>query len=448
MKPLFRKLKIITISLVFLALFTLILPLGCASGESTKYIVRSPMVSRITYTITIVNNEDSLVRDVKLWVPIIRNETPYHLVLINSVTSISPYEKLESDSSNNTYLFWQIGSMFPGESFIVKIEYSVLSFGVYYTIDPALVGTYSTESKVYRMYIQPEEYVESNDPLIMETAMTIAGNETNPQKLALKIADFVSKTLVYEVQNEEKGAKWALANQRGDCSEFSYLFVALCRACGIPARIKAGFAFSSSNEETTMGHMWAEYYLPNYGWIPVDLVWGQMGYQDNMHFSSLQSFPMRHPYDNFFVEYSGPAEADIEAYQTIEIHESSIEAFRNFSLAFLAYNATYRVETAESLYLLSMMMGAKIFAISDSAKLEDALKGFNVLVQKSLEMRDSEKMQQACIQAEYILNLAEGIIFKCGIMIALIVLIITLIVIGMVVHRRRTNDFAVLSGDL
>jgi hypothetical protein len=44
-------------------------------------------------------------------------------------------------------------------------------------------------------------------------------------------------------------------------------FSALCRAVGVPTRTTGGFQTFTG---TPAGHFWAEFYLPNYGWIPVD----------------------------------------------------------------------------------------------------------------------------------------------------------------------------------
>ena len=47
------------------------------------------------------------------------------------------------------------------------------------------------------------------------------------------------------------------------------MFIALCRARGIPARLIHGIIL---HELTSAFHFWAEVYLPSNGWIPVDLM--------------------------------------------------------------------------------------------------------------------------------------------------------------------------------
>jgi len=430
--------KNLLVLFMILLLFSLTLPLSHASNEEIlKYKIRSPTVSRVTHEITIINEGAFPAENLNVWIPIIKNETPHHFVLIENITSSRPYRNFENDSSNNTYIFWQIDRISPGKLLKVKIEYSILSFHVQYLINADAVGEYSKESRLYRNYTESEKFIESDDPIIMETAESIAGDETNPHILALKIADFVSKNLAYVAQDKERGAVWALEHGEGDCSEFSYLFTALCRACGIPARVKAGVAFHSNVEETSFGHMWAEYFLPNYGWIPIDLTWNQICYQDSLHFSLLHSFPIRYPYDTVFIECSAPFKASIRLYQTIKISPGSIADFEGFTLAQLTYDVISKAETMESLNFIATLMGARVFTPQDYADLEAAIEEFDLMIQQSLETDDLGRIQQANLQIEHIISLSEGVIFKCGIMLALIVLIMILIAYALGLRRRR-----------
>ncbi len=58
----------------------------------------------------------------------------------------------------------------------------------------------------------------------------------------------------------------------GKCTDISSLFIALCRAAGVPAREVFGLRLGKKAEEDITGyqHCWAEFYLPGYGWVPVD----------------------------------------------------------------------------------------------------------------------------------------------------------------------------------
>jgi transglutaminase-like putative cysteine protease len=58
----------------------------------------------------------------------------------------------------------------------------------------------------------------------------------------------------------------------GKCTDISSMFVALARAAGVPSREVFGLRLSKKAEDDVTGwqHCWAEFFLPGYGWVPVD----------------------------------------------------------------------------------------------------------------------------------------------------------------------------------
>jgi transglutaminase-like putative cysteine protease len=58
----------------------------------------------------------------------------------------------------------------------------------------------------------------------------------------------------------------------GKCTDIHSVFVALCRAASVPAREVFGIrqGKKSPQDITKWQHCWAEFYLPGYGWVPVD----------------------------------------------------------------------------------------------------------------------------------------------------------------------------------
>lgn len=58
----------------------------------------------------------------------------------------------------------------------------------------------------------------------------------------------------------------------GKCTDIHSVFVSLCRAVGVPSRELFGLRQGKTAEQDISGwqHCWAEFYLPGYGWVPVD----------------------------------------------------------------------------------------------------------------------------------------------------------------------------------
>lgn len=112
-------------------------------------------------------------------------------------------------------------------------------------------------------YLQPEPYIESNDPYIVNIAKQIKGN--SQEEIIQNIYEYAQKNMTYKVM-QNIGAKKALQIKQGKCSEFSNVMVALCRAKKIPARIVMG----NIARESMTQHNWVEVYFDKYGWVAFD----------------------------------------------------------------------------------------------------------------------------------------------------------------------------------
>ncbi len=58
----------------------------------------------------------------------------------------------------------------------------------------------------------------------------------------------------------------------GKCADISSIYIALARAAGVPTREVLGIRTGKGKDQdvSTWQHCWAEFYLPGYGWVPVD----------------------------------------------------------------------------------------------------------------------------------------------------------------------------------
>jgi hypothetical protein len=122
-----------------------------------------------------------------------------------------------------------------------------------------------------KTFIQPSQYIESDANLIKNIAHSFKqqaeGNIVAQTKLAY---EFPAKHLKFKPQNPI-GALAALKSKQGDCTEFSALCIALCRAQGIPAR-QTGVFHIRNNQETFQqpNHNSAEVFWGDIGWVPID----------------------------------------------------------------------------------------------------------------------------------------------------------------------------------
>jgi len=350
-----------------------------------KYEVDNAFSGRLTQTIEVENPTYQEITGGKLSVPLIVNETSRHYAILYDRTSTAGDFTTFNDSCGNTYICWDNLTIWPGKRYEATLSYFVFSFNIHYRIDSGLIGDYDKHSDLYTKYIQPEDLVQSDSPEIVSKAQSITQGIMDIHDKVSKIYGFVTSHVRYSHEEQERGALWALKNGTGDCSEYSYLFVALCRAAGIPARLNVGFGFRSSEENTTDGHMWTEYYLQNYGWVPVDPTWNIFDGTDEKHFVTMKSTPEVMPYANYFLNFtSGPNSAEVKHSQQVTLLNSPSNTFENDLLREVLAalktegNARYAITIGE-------FSGVPLFFRTDATSLDETLAASELNLQIALE---------------------------------------------------------------
>ncbi len=95
----------------------------------------------------------------------------------------------------------------------------------------------------------PSPFIESRHKQIRDLAAKLKDDSLSAWQQIEKIYDFVRENVTYQ-NGELKGALQALRDGNGDCEELTSLFIALCRASGVPARTV-----------WVPGHCYPEFYL-------------------------------------------------------------------------------------------------------------------------------------------------------------------------------------------
>jgi hypothetical protein len=135
-------------------------------------------------------------------------------------------------------------------------------------------------------FLKDEKFIEKDNPMIQAIANTITTDV--PLSTVRKIYDYVINNMEYTgYEPRSKGATEAAQLKKGDCTEYSDLFVALCRAKNIPARVVSGYM---TKFYQTPKHNWVEVYIKPYGWVPFDPTVGDVKDEStkNERFHNLQ----------------------------------------------------------------------------------------------------------------------------------------------------------------
>ena len=120
-------------------------------------------------------------------------------------------------------------------------------------------------------YTADDTKYKINDPYIKNIVQDVVGGINNILIKAIKLHDYVIDNLEYSHDGKWDDAVTALKRGNGSCSEYSFVYIAMCRAAGLPARYVGSVVVRGDDASfDDVFHRWVEVYLPNYGWIPVD----------------------------------------------------------------------------------------------------------------------------------------------------------------------------------
>ncbi len=217
----------------------------------------------LNYSLNVKNISEKPVGNFSAFIALPLTISPQQIV---SNLQIHPSNlKIATDIEGNRWTHFSVKRMEAKES-------RLLSYSAEVEMKPLIVPqriskiakTNPYERKFLQNYLKPEPHIESDHPKIVEMASKISNS--NPLTFAKRAAKQVQKTVKYEIQPGEFGAAFAIEKRKGDCTEFAALFVALCRAAGIPARTNVGFALAQRWER----HATAEFLVQG-RWIPIDL---------------------------------------------------------------------------------------------------------------------------------------------------------------------------------
>ncbi|MEM7103267.1 MAG: 7TM domain-containing protein [Bacteroidota bacterium] len=156
---------------------------------------------------------------------------------------------------------------------------------------PSDLGFEASFDETINPFLQASPKIQAGDPVIVDLANSL---KTDNIKQTIKANfDYVDKITVSNT-GVLTDALTALNRNRASCNGKSRLFVALCRAQGIPARVVGGIIMETGRKRTS--HLWAEIYSQGH-WIPFDVL--------NHHFAMLPAHYMEiYKGDNFLITHT------------------------------------------------------------------------------------------------------------------------------------------------
>lgn len=248
-----RQAHVRTAALLRATIFMVLLGLAPLSARGTE------LVAGITYS----NSSTHEIKNIQHRITI-PPDTAYQRITDLKTRNIDRYELHGHKNGIDRYLSFEF-DLPPGASvrkeIIFTVDRPLTSFSHHPSIETA------AESSL-QQYVRPSTNIESDAREIKAIAGLIAGNNVNLEKQLEMAYAFPDAYLDFTPQ-KATSALQALHSGKGDCTEYAYLFVALCRNLSIPARVISGFFFGTNRTFTKPNHHAAEIFLPGPGWVPV-----------------------------------------------------------------------------------------------------------------------------------------------------------------------------------
>ncbi len=145
-------------------------------------------------------------------------------------------------------------------------------FDVRYFPWPHKIGQlHQIPHKIRRRYLADGAKYRIKHAVIRRSVKKAVGREKNPYWMARRIYRYIHKHIFYKLSGGWNVAPRVLKRGSGSCSEYSFAFIAMCRAAGIPARYVGSVVLRKDAAAwDDVFHRWVEIYLPRFGWLPVD----------------------------------------------------------------------------------------------------------------------------------------------------------------------------------
>lgn len=144
-------------------------------------------------------------------------------------------------------------------------------------------------SKLFQQYTKNERFLEKI-PDIKKLAKKITPSDNEVLNSIQSIFDFIINNFKYCYPVKQRGVKYLnLKKLKGDCGEYSGLFVTFCRILKIPCRNNTGFVIFPKQKNISE-HGWASAYFKPFGWLDFDTQYASLEKNPNAYFGQRNDY--------------------------------------------------------------------------------------------------------------------------------------------------------------
>ncbi len=258
-------------AILLLATLPLVVTLPACQEETIKYLSAEEVVPHerqgvITFDITVDTLQDA--NGVRLWLPY-ATSNEYQAVEDVKIDGNFDYSGVYREAEHGNIILYAEWNE-PREDARLTYSFKVKRKEIIMKNFPAKEAPIPTD--IMERYLVPT----SLGPIagdVKARATDVTGGQDTILGKAIAIYDYIVETGSRNPETLGCGigdVETLLKNLNGKCADISSVFVALSRSVGVPAREIYGTRISKEGDISGAYHCRAEFYLPGYGWVPVD----------------------------------------------------------------------------------------------------------------------------------------------------------------------------------
>jgi transglutaminase-like putative cysteine protease len=209
-------------------------------------------------------------------------DRPGQKVLEFKVVEAPKHVKITRDPKYGRAWIYAEAPADPAKPLKIVTEFKVLRQNLAGLADASKAGVITPEHlRTFAAELRRDEKHMEVTPAIQKIADDLAGEEKNPVLQAEKFYNFVIEKSEHYSKTGGKVKGLALGSAAeclqgtGDtCTDQHALFIALCRARNVPARLFYGSRLRPDNEGKDFDpgyRCWPNFFAPGLGWVPVDV---------------------------------------------------------------------------------------------------------------------------------------------------------------------------------
>ncbi|WP_417158858.1 transglutaminase domain-containing protein [Spirulina subsalsa] len=195
---------------------------------------------------------------------------------IRSVEAVGlPFEERELDGQR--LAVFKFDTLKSSERYIFGWKATLEVWGIKYQFGPQDGENVPELSEAFQTrYLVDNDNLAMDKEIIQRAAKEAIGNETNLLRKMYNIRNYVYDRLSYGIKPHIDTPDVALARGVGSCGEYLGVLLALARLNGIACRTVGRYKCPAKALERgqllepDFNHVWMEFYLPGYGWLPME----------------------------------------------------------------------------------------------------------------------------------------------------------------------------------